>query len=304
MHNLIFFGSDQYSAIVIKSLIESKKFAGITVVTDQAKPKDREQKVEPNPVEKLAIAHNLKIFYYQPNTDELSTIIDPDTIGLCASFDHLVPSEIIELFGGGLYNLHPSLLPQYRNVAPVQYALALGDTETGMTLFRISTAIDNGEIVGQAEVTIVAEDTTPSLSARLFKKGAELVLALIENKLPVFTSSATSPEKLIFTKRLTRDSGQVEWPVLQKLINNQSIAKEETKNLLLQLRLIRHPELVEGSLHDLVRALTPWPGVWTIAPTTKGDLRLSIESVLPEIFVKLAGKPKAISYPDFAKYYL
>src|SRR5689334_1043779 len=172
MYNLVFFGSDQYSEIVLNQLISSQKLAKMTVVTDRAKPKDRSQVIEPNLVEKLANTHNIKVFFYPPNIDELSIFIDDQTIGLCTSFDHLVPSEIIDLFAGRLYNLHPSLLPQYRNVAPVQYALALGDTETGITLFKISTGIDNGEIISQTTEKIQRDDTTPSLSSRLFHTGA------------------------------------------------------------------------------------------------------------------------------------
>jgi methionyl-tRNA formyltransferase len=314
MSHLIFFGSDQYSAIVIDKLIASQKFAHITIVTDRGKPKDREQAVEPNPVEKLANQHNIKVLHYPTNQDEMSKFIsilkvelsNIPPLGLCTSFDHLVPAEIIELFNGHLYNLHPSLLPQYRNVAPIQYALALGDSETGITLFKISTGIDNGEIVGQVQEPVLPTDITPTLSTRLFKKGAELFLELMQNKLTPLPSaiSTPTPAKLIFTRRLTRDSGHIEWPVLQKLVENKLVTKEETTNHLLKLRLSRSTQDPQSILHDLVHALTPWPGVWTIIPTKKGDLRLSIESVLPNLTVKLAGKPKGIAWQEFVKYYL
>jgi methionyl-tRNA formyltransferase len=127
-----------------------------------------------SPVEKLAREHNLDVSYYptipydlQPTTSQ---------IGLCASFDHLIPQDVITQFGGNLYNLHPSLLPQYRNVSPVQYAIALGDKETGITLFRISPGIDDGETIAQASESILESDTTATLTPRLFAKGGQLFI--------------------------------------------------------------------------------------------------------------------------------
>lgn len=281
------------------------------IITDRAKPKDRGQVVEPNPVEKLATTHNLNIAYYPTIAEDLSKLVDTikiwstdkKIIGLCASFDHLVPQEIIGLFDSQLYNLHPSLLPQYRNVSPVQYALALGDTVTGITLFRISTGIDNGEIIGQTSEEIREDDTTPSLTPRLFKKGAELFLDFIcGKKSPEYT---THDKPLIFTKRLTRDSGFIKWEILQKLLSNQVLSLQDTDNILLKLRLGKeHANDGLIILNDLLRALTPWPTVWSIVPTKKGELRVSLDSVLPEIKIKIAGKPNPISYKDFAKYYL
>jgi methionyl-tRNA formyltransferase len=329
--SLIFFGSDQYSAVVLDALIHTPDVALVAVVTDRGKPKDRDQHIEPGPVERLAIMHSLKVCYYPSNIDEMnkftrhlqSSILNlksnQSPVGLCASFDHLLPREVIELFAGELYNLHPSLLPQYRNVSPVQYALALGDSVTGITLFRISAGIDNGEIIAQASEVIESDDTTPVLTHRLFHKGAKLFSEYIRlSGSPTLQPSEFSdcPDP-IFTHRLTRESGYVEWPVFQKLITDESVSPEGTKNELLSLRLesdlkgSAQPEQSEGRsdhmgpqiLHDLLRALTPWPGVWTVAETRKGELRLSLESVSP-LRVKIAGKPSAIPWSDFTKYYL
>lgn len=311
MHNLIFFGSDQYSATTLSCIIESKILSSISIITDRPKPKDRERVIEPNPVEQLAITHKLNIAYYPSLPDELSNLIDiikiwsidKKIIGLCASFDHLVPQEIIELFDGQLYNLHPSLLPQYRNVSPVQYALALGDKETGITLFRISTGIDNGQIIAQIDEPILPTDTTASITPRLFTKGAKLFIDFLEGKKsPDYT---IHDEPLIFTKRLTRDSGFIEWEVLIKLLTGKAIRAEDTDNILLKHRHDRS-RTTDGLiiLDDLLRALTPWPGVWSNVPTKKGELRISIESILPELKIKISGKPNPISYTDFEKYYL
>ena len=328
MHSLIFFGSDQYSAIVLNALLSSTthstRYTVDCVVTDRSKPVGREQKVEPNPVEKLAVTHKLKVLYYPDKKEEMNNFIDTlysilntvyshtDVVGLCASFDHLVPSGVINLFDGQLFNLHPSLLPQYRNVSPVQYALALGDAETGITLFRITTGIDNGEIIAQVAEPIHADDTTPTLTSRLFELGANLFLGELSTpgvKGAPHSGSVIPPDQLIFTHRLTRDSGYLEWPVAQRLLAGEPVSPAETANELLKLRLSRPLHDPRSTIHDLIRALTPWPGVWTIAKTKKGELRISLVPNLRSTIhdlpsILISGKPKPISWSDFTKYYL
>jgi len=268
MHSLIFFGSDQYSQ---------------TVLTHLQKHSD------------LAITHRTDLTTLPPLT--------PDTIGLSASFPYLFPPEIIERFAGRLYNLHPSLLPQYRNVAPVPYAIALGDQVTGITLFQIGQGIDDGEIVAQVKEPILSSDTTPVLLHRLFALGTKLFLDFLNQASPSPKSNISRlTSNLIFTHRLTSQFGFIEWPVFQKLLTHQPILPNDATNPLLKLRLQHNPH--GEILHDLVRALNGYEKVWTIAPTRKGELRLTIESVLPNLTIKLAGKPKPISYNDFVKYYL
>lgn len=313
MSQLVFFGSDHYSAIVLERLIgtnlpgDSRQVdLEISVVTDPHPGG--------SPVERLARTHNLPIAYYPTPTmgknqfvDLLSSwLVDTPPLGLCASFDHLIPVDIIELFRGNLYNLHPSLLPQYRNVSPVQYAIALGDKVTGITLFRISPGIDNGEIIAQAQESILPDDTTTTLTPRLFVKGAELFVEAISNNfLLAGKLENRNTGELVFTRRLKRDSGYIEWSVLHKLLKNQPVLPGQSKNELLNLSLSQGSDRTETHiLLDLLRALTPWPTVWSTVPSKKGDLRVILESFHPEIRLKIAGKPKSIFYADFAKYYL
>ncbi len=299
MTPLIFFGSDQYSAIVLNQLMVNGqpacrrgRWSMINIITDH--------KTGGTDVEKLALKHNLHVAYY-PDFDH--SLITKNTLGLCASFDHLIPQEIIEKFDGNLYNLHPSILPQYRNVSPVQYAIALGDKVTGITLFRVSPTIDDGEIISQIEEPILPTDTTPTLTSRLFKKGAELLLQGYEP----CKQTINKVRNLVFTKRLTRDSGFIEWPVLHQLLTNQPISSSTT-NQLLSLRLSRTHIIIHHSsfiIHDLLRALTPWPGVWSLVPTKKGEQRISlIYNLQSTISILISGKPAPISLSDFTKYYL
>lgn len=274
MTPLFFFGSDRYAQVVLDQL-----------------------RLQPD----LQITH----FTDLSNIPTITT----DTIGLVASFPHLFPSEIISQFNDHLYNLHPSLLPQYRNVAPVPYALAMGDPVTGITLQRIDEKIDHGQILAQLEESILSSDTSPILLDRLFNKGTDLFVRWLADQptnRPTESPNRWRADQLIFTRKLTGNSGHLEWPLVLKLINNQPITPADTTNILINLRLTRSSTINHRSstiLSDLIRALTGYEKVWTISPTKKGDLRVEIVSADP-ILVKIAGKPHPISYTDFQKYYL
>lgn len=311
VHPLIFFGSDRFSAIVLSELI-SQNLPPKLVITDLPKPKGKKGIITPNEVELLASMNKIPLLYYQTQLPELEGIINSESsIGLSASFPHLFSTDKIKSFAGKLYNLHPSLLPQYRNVAPGPYAIAMGDTVTGISLFPISVGIDNGELVAQQKEKILPTDTTTTLLTRLFTTGAQLFLKFLDNpKNPTLTVDipVMSSSELIFTRKLTRESGFIEWEIVQKLINDMPITKDETSNPLIKLRLTHHPERTANILPDLIRALDTYEKVWTIAETRKGGQPISI--TLPEgqstnkYQILVPGKPRAISYSDFTQYYL
>lgn len=314
--SLIFFGSDQYSAVVLTTLLDNQKagkLGNITVVTDRAKPKDKEVTGDPNPVEKMADAHALKVTYYPSNPGEMIKFIsivknlytNQVSIGLTASFPHLLPPALIDVFGGQLYNLHPSLLPQYRNVSPVPYTLAMGDSLAGISLFQIANGIDNGQIMAQVSLPVTPSHTTPSLLQELFVLGSNLFLKFLDSPSdPKLTDTIPllRANELIFTRKITTDSGFIEWETLSKLLARKPIHIQETHNPLINLRLTHHPDRTHNILFDLVRALKGYDKVWSLVQTSKGELRITIESVTPPM-VKIAGKPKPIPLADFKKYY-
>jgi len=188
----------------------------------------------------------------------------------------------------------------------------MGDQETGITLQKIDAKIDHGEIIAQIKEPILPEDTTPILLERLFTKGADLFIRwLTDNPTIRPTESLISrrADNLVFTKKITAESGHLEWHLVLKLINNAPITLADTANPLIKLRLTHFPRRTNNILPDLIRALDGYEKVWTVAPTRKGPLRISfaigdIRHTTYDIRILLPGKPRPISWDDFSKYYL
>lgn len=304
MQSMIFFGSDQYSVVVLEALLQSSHDLDLQIVTPNAN----------SSLATYAESHALPLIPYDSFLVNLkSSFINPtsqtDVIGLSASFPRLFPPEVIKKFSSQLYNLHPSLLPQYRNVAPIPYAIAMGDPITGITLQRIDAQIDHGEIISQIEEPILPTDTTPILLNRLFSLGSGLFLRWLTDQqvnLPTGQLSSHSTDPLIFTRRLTRDSGYVEWAVVKQLVSGGKIAVKDTANPLIKLRLTHYPNRTDNILPDLIRALEGYEKVWTIATTRKGKIEISITYDLHNTIYKILipGRPRPIPYSDFEQYYL
>lgn len=316
MQPLIFFGSDRYSTAVLDRLITHHKYPISAVVTTRSLPAKSSSPSAPNAVEKYTISQKIKVLHYPSIQDEKDTFIEQlkyikeneNTIALTASFPRLLPPAVIEIFGNDIYNIHPSLLPQYRNVAPVPYAIAMGDRESGVSIFHISNGIDNGMIAAQTREEIKKSDTTPILLDRLFSRGVDLFIKYLEDPDdPALTSSIPrlSASELIFTRKLTRENAYIEWPVVQAMLSGGTFTPTDTENPLIRLRLTHHPDRSANILTDLIRAFTGYEKIWSTADSTKGTLQISL--VMREdgqSAILIAGRPKPILWADFQKYYL
>lgn len=303
MKNVFFFGTDENSLIVLDKL--SRSGIGITaVITTQSIPQKKRAKIITNPVEEYAKTHNFNTLYYPPKIDKLSKLINKDTIGISASFGRILSTEILALFPNGIYNLHPSLLPQYRNVAPVPYALAMGDTVTGISIFRMDEKVDNGQIIAQVSERILPGDSTPILLRRLFSLGSNILISFLQGSEPCSykVRNLVTTDRRIFTRKLSRESGFIEWLVFQKYLTKQALAVSDTVNPLISLRLTHFPSRNDAGsiISDLLRALTGYEKLWT---TTPQGINVFITSLTP-LMLHLPGKPKPISFSDFQKYYL
>jgi methionyl-tRNA formyltransferase len=181
--NLVFCGTPRFAVPTLVRLVDAG-FRVALVVTQPDRPKGRGLDTVASPVKQSALRLGLPIV--QPET--IKTNIDfraqlcelkPDAI-MVVGYGRIVPQWMLDLPPLGNINLHASLLPKYRGAAPIQWAIARGESVTGVTTMKIDAGLDTGDILLQQEMAIAAGDTAETLAPRLAGVGAELIVTTLE----------------------------------------------------------------------------------------------------------------------------
>ncbi len=236
MMKIIFFGSDSFGLPSLEALIKSKENL-VAVITAPDRPKGRGLRLEQVPVKEKAASYNLPIIQTkdtrEPHFKETLSSLNPD-LGVLIAFGSILNREIINLPKMGIINLHPSLLPKYRGPAPIPWAIIKGEKGTGNSIIKIDEGIDSGSIILQERIEIKAEDTAGSLSERMAREGANLLLRAIsllkEKRVKL---KVQDEQEATFAPKLKKSDGLINW----------------------------RGEAVK--IHNLVRALSPWPSAYT-----------------------------------------
>ena len=177
--DLIFCGTPHFAVPTLEKLIESG-YSVPLVVTQPDRPRGRGMEVAISPVKETAVGLNLNVI--QPdkikNNEEFRQQLEsirPDAI-IVVGYGRIIPQWMIDLPRLGNVNLHASLLPKYRGAAPIQWAIANGESVTGVTTMRIDAGLDTGDILLQRELPVQPDDTAVSLAPRLAAIGADLMV--------------------------------------------------------------------------------------------------------------------------------
>ena len=261
---VVFFGSSEFSVIVLEKLLNAQGLSLCAVVTTPDKPVGRHLKLTPNPVKVCAQKHhNIPVF--TDIHDFLSTNLPTNTIALVAAHGRRLGPKTLSKFNNQIYVIHPSLLPKYRGPSPLQQQILDGAVETGVTIIQADLGEDTGPIVAQEKDVILPNDTTITLGNRLFEIGANW---FIENSLKIENCKLKIQDESVatFTKKLTRQDGFLEFGEFKNYL--------EIENWKLKI-------------DRLWRAYYPWPGIWTTTPSSQ---RLKLISLKPQILVQLEGK--------------
>ena len=175
---IVFMGTPDFSLPSLKILLESKHKI-LAVVSQPDKERGRGQKVSFTPVKQFAVENNIPV--YQPeklkgNQEFIEKMIalQPDIFVVVAF--RILPKEIFVIPKFGSFNLHGSYLPKYRGAAPIHWALINGETETGLTTFKLAEKVDTGNIYLQQKLDIYPEDNFETLHDRMSELGAKRVL--------------------------------------------------------------------------------------------------------------------------------
>ena len=211
---IVFMGTPDFAVHMLKGLIKDG-YNVVGVVTAPDRPAGRGQKIKQSAVKIYAQEQGLNIL--QPtnlkSTDfiaQLSTL--KANLQVVVAF-RMLPKVVWEMPALGTFNLHASLLPQYRGAAPINWALINGESETGVTTFYIDDKIDTGAIILQSKVSILEDDTAGSLHDKLMDKWRELILKTI-NQIEcrsVATSIQTGEKELKTAHKLHKNNCKIDW---------------------------------------------------------------------------------------------
>ncbi len=233
----VFCGTPQFAVPTLERLLAERDFEVLAVVTQPDRPKGRGQEVAASPVKEVALAHGVRVL--QPERikseeaeRELRGLL-PDAMVIIA-YGQIVPARLLTIPRLGWINLHGSLLPKYRGAAPIQWAIANGETRTGLTTMRIDARMDTGDILLQREMEIGPDETAPELAERMAEEGAPLMVETLR-KLAAgeITSRAQDHSQASYAPLLRKEDGRIDWNLPARAIYNR------------------------------MRGFAPWPGAYT-----------------------------------------
>ncbi len=244
---IVFYGTPDFAVATLDAIVNAG-YDVVAVVTAPDKPAGRGKKISMSPVKKYALEKGLTVL--QPEKLKDPVFLDqlkqlqPD-LQVVVAF-RMLPKEVWSLPPLGTFNLHASLLPQYRGAAPINYAIINGEKVTGLTTFFIDDKIDTGNILLQEKVEISDDDNFETLHDRMMEIGAGLVLKTIDTILK-------GNYKLIDQQTLIRED--------EPLKQAPKINKEDCK--------VDWNKRVD-EIYNFIRGLSPWPVAYTILKDASG----------------------------------
>ncbi|NNT72068.1 methionyl-tRNA formyltransferase [Flavobacterium sp. IMCC34852] len=232
---IVFMGTPEFAVGILDTIIKNN-YEVVGVITAVDKPAGRGQKIKYSAVKEYALEHNLRLL--QPSNLKDETFLEElqslkANLQVVVAF-RMLPEVVWRMPKLGTFNLHASLLPNYRGAAPINWAIINGETKTGVTTFFIDDKIDTGAMILSRETTISADENAGELHDRLMVLGSEAVkatLALIEN-VAVVTTIQVDHSEIKTAYKLNRDNCKVDW----------------TKSA--------------SEIHNLIRGLSPYPAAW------------------------------------------
>ena len=234
---IVYMGTPDFAVKPLHALAETD-YEVVGVVTQPDKPKGRGKTMLPTPVKEEALKHGFTVYQpvkvRDPEFLQILKELAPDII-VVAAFGQIIPKSILELPEYGCINIHASLLPKYRGAAPIQQAVIDGEKESGVTIMKMGTGLDTGDMISRAVIPLASDETGGSLFDKLADAGAKLLVKTLPH---IFDGTAVyekQPEEspTPYAGMITKQMG---------LLNFERPAEE---------------------LERLVRGLNPWPSAFT-----------------------------------------
>ena len=230
---LVFMGTPAFAVPTLEKIVTAGHEV-VAVFTQPDRPKGRGQRDAMPPVKETALRLGLAV--HQPERVRQTEVVRQlESLGpeamVVVGYGQIIPQAILDIPPKGIINVHASLLPKYRGAAPIQWAVAHGETRTGVTTMKIDAGLDTGDMLLKWETEIGAEETAVELSERLAVAGASLLVQTLA-KLGSIVPEKQNDALATYAPTLKKEDGRIDWSMTAREIVNR------------------------------VRGLVPWPGCY------------------------------------------
>lgn len=245
---IVFMGTPEFAVESLKALVEGG-YNVVGVITMPDKPAGRGYKIKYSPVKEYALSQNLPLL--QPEK-----LKDPEFIEALKAWKadlqivvafRMLPEVVWDMPSKGTFNLHASLLPQYRGAAPINWSIINGETKTGITTFFLTHEIDTGKIIDQEHILISDTDTAGTIHDKLMKLGAFLVTKTTDD---------------IIYDRIK--------PITQESLFHSTGELKPAPKIFKETCMIDWNRPIE-EIYNFIRGLSPYPAAWTELKNSKGE---------------------------------
>jgi methionyl-tRNA formyltransferase len=251
---IVFMGTPEFAVAILDSILKNN-YEVVGVITAADKPAGRGQKIKYSAVKEYALANNLNLL--QPTNLKEETFLQTlkalnANLQIVVAF-RMLPKVVWEMPELGTFNLHASLLPNYRGAAPINWAIINGETATGVTTFFIDDKIDTGAMILNASIPIDENEDAGQLHDRLMELGSATViktLTLIEENQVNLTIQAENPD-IKTAYKLNKENCKIDWTLAGKQI------------------------------HNVIRGLSPYPAAWCFFTDKKEEWSIKIYEAIP-----------------------
>ncbi|UKM63481.1 methionyl-tRNA formyltransferase [Flavobacteriaceae bacterium GSB9] len=246
---ILFMGTPDFAVATLKTLVENQ-YNIVGVITAPDKPSGRGRKLNESAVKQYAVSQNLKVL--QPTNLKSEAFLSElqslnANLQIVVAF-RMLPKVVWQMPEYGTFNLHASLLPNYRGAAPINWAIINGETKTGVSTFFIDEKIDTGDMILQEEINIETEEDAGSLHDKLMDLGSKLVLKTVKliEKGNIETTPQPETQNIKTAYKLNKDNCKIDW--------NKSIE----------------------NIYNHIRGLSPYPAAWCTLVNGNEELDIKI----------------------------
>ncbi len=219
---LVYMGTSEFSSKILEYLINE----GVNIVGVVSQPDmevGRKKKIEPTPVKRVALSHNIEVFQPEKIRKDYEWIKEkkPDIILTCA-YGQIVPQGVLDIPTLKCINIHGSLLPKYRGAAPIQYAILNDEKETGITYMEMVKQMDAGDMYLKGIVNIENNDTSDDVFNKLFDKVKETIIPFLDDFIDgKIVGEPQDENQVTFSSMIKREDELIDWKDTKRNIHNK-----------------------------------------------------------------------------------